>query len=65
MKKWLTLLVLCGVVTVWLSSRLAVQPDTGPSDAEFNAQVDARLSEVMHTLVLAPPSDARTAALSR
>jgi hypothetical protein len=65
MKKWLTLLVLGGAVTVGMSSQVAAQPDTGPSDAEVEARVDARLREVMHTLVLAPPSDARTAALGR
>jgi hypothetical protein len=65
MKTWLTLLVLGGLVTVGLSSRVAAQPDMGPSDAEFEAHVDARLSELMHTLLTAPPQDARTAALGR
>jgi hypothetical protein len=67
MKKWLTLLVLGGVVaaTVGLSSRVAAQPDTGPSDAEVEAHVDARLREVMHSLLVAPPPDARPAALRR
>jgi len=65
MKMWLTLLVLGGLVTVGLSSKVAAQPDKGPSDAEVQAHVDARLREVMHTLVLAPPADARTAALGR
>jgi len=65
MKTWLTLLVLGGLVTVGLSSQVAAQPDPGPSDAEVAAHVDARLREVMHTLVLAPPADERTAALGR
>ena len=65
MKTWLTLLVLGGLVTVGLSSKVAAQPDKGPSDAEVQAHVDARLREVMHTLVLAPAADARTAALGR
>ena len=65
MKTWLTLLVLGGLVTVGLSSQVQAQPDTGPSDAEVAAHVDARLREVMHTLVLAPPADERTAALGR
>ncbi|HEX8699770.1 MAG TPA: hypothetical protein VF815_13085 [Myxococcaceae bacterium] len=65
MKTWLTLLVLGGLVTVGLSSQVAAQPDLGPSDAEVEAHVDARLGELMHTLLQAPPADARTAALGR
>jgi hypothetical protein len=65
MKKWLSLLVLGGVVTVGLSSQGAARPDSGPSDEEVNAHVDARLRQVMHTLLVTPPSDARTAALNR
>jgi hypothetical protein len=65
MKTWLTLLVLGGLVTAGLSSKVAAQPEGGPSDAEVLAHVDARLREVMHTLVLARPANARTAALGR
>ena len=65
MKTWLTLLVLGGLMTVGLSSRVAAQPDVGPSDAEVEAHVDARLGELMHTLLNAPPADGRTAALGR
>ena len=65
MNTWVTLLVLGGLVTVGLSSAVAAQPDLGPSDAEVEAHVDARLGELMHTLLNAPPADARTAALGR
>jgi hypothetical protein len=67
MGKWMTLLVLGGAMaaTVGLSSRVAAQPDTGPSDAEVEAHVDARLREVMHSLLVAPPTNAHTAAVGR
>lgn len=65
MKLWVTLLMLGGLVTVGLSSRVAAQPDPGPSDAEVDAHVDARLGKLMHTLLQTPPKDARPAALGR
>ncbi len=65
MKTWVTLLVLGGADgTAGLSSRVAAQPDLEPSDAEVEAHVDARLGKLMHTLLNAPPADARTAALA-
>lgn len=67
MKKWLTILVLGGAVgaTVGLSTRVAAQPEAGPTDAEFEAKVDARLREVLHIHLAARQSDAHTAARSR
>ncbi|MDY7228654.1 hypothetical protein [Hyalangium rubrum] len=67
MKKWLTLMVLGVAVaaTVGLSSRVAAQPESVPSDSEVNAHVDSRLAEVMHSLLKAQAADARTAALGR
>lgn len=67
MKKFLTLMVFGVAVaaTVGLSSRVAAQPEDGPSDAEVSAHVDSRLREVMHSMLKAQAADARTAALGR
>jgi hypothetical protein len=74
MKKWLTLVVL-GVSAAataglsypaGLSLRAAVQQqDWEPTDAEVEAQVDARLQEVMHALLAGQRSEEGTAALHR
>jgi hypothetical protein len=67
MKKWLTLLVLgtAVVAVAGLSSQEAPLPAGEPSEAEFEAHVDARLHEVMQDLLAGQCSEARTAALGR
>lgn len=67
MKKWLMLLVLgtAVVAVAGLSSQPAPLPAGEPSEAEFEAHVDARLHEVMEGLLASQRSEARTAALGR
>jgi hypothetical protein len=67
MKKWLTLLVLgtAVVAVAGLSSQEAAPLAGGPTKAEFDAHVDARLKEVMQGLLAGHRSEARTAALGR
>jgi hypothetical protein len=69
MKKWLTLTVLgMGLGTAAVAAGLtsgAEQMADGPTDAEYEAHVDARLHEVMQGLLAAQRADARTAALGR
>jgi hypothetical protein len=67
MKKFLTLLVLgtAVVAVAGLSSQQAPLPAGEPSQAEFEAHVDARLHEVMQDLLAGQRSEARTAASSR
>lgn len=67
MKKWLTLLVLgtAVVAVAGLSSREAPLPAEEPTEAQFDAHVDARLHEVMQGLLAGQHPDARAAALGR
>jgi hypothetical protein len=67
MKKWLTLLVLgmAVVAVAGLSSQEAPPPAEEPTEAEFEAHVDARLHKVMQELLAGQRSEARTAALGR
>jgi hypothetical protein len=67
MKKFLTLLVLgtAVVAVAGLSSQQAPLPDGEPTEAEFEAHVDARLHEVMQGLLAGQHSEERTAALGR
>lgn len=67
MKKFLTLLVLgtAVVAAAGLSSQQAPLPAGEPTDAEFEAHVDARLHEVMQGLLAGQRSEARTASLGR
>jgi hypothetical protein len=67
MKKWLTLLVLgtAVVAVAGLSAQEAPPPAEEPTEAEFEAHVDARLHEVMQGLLAAQHSDALTAAPGR
>ena len=66
MKKWLTLLVLgTAVAAAGLSSRDEVPQVQEPTDAEVAAHVDARLHQVMHSLLASEHSDELTAALRR
>ncbi|WP_225410878.1 hypothetical protein [Stigmatella hybrida] len=67
MRKWLTILALGTVATAAgaMSSRVTAAPETGPSAAEVEARVDARLREVLHTHLAAQQADARTAAILR
>jgi hypothetical protein len=67
MKKWLTLLVLgtAVVAVAGLSSQEAPPPAEGPTEAEFEAHVDARLHKVMQGLLAGQRSEAPTAALRR
>jgi hypothetical protein len=67
MKKWLAIMGLAVAVvgTLGISSQVAAQPDEAPSEAEYYARVDARLQEVMRSLLTARRSDAHTVAVSR
>jgi hypothetical protein len=67
MKKWLTILALGTVAAVAgaVSTRRAAASGTSPSTAEVEAQVDARLREVLHTHLAAQQAHARTAAILR
>jgi hypothetical protein len=67
MKKFLTLLVLgtAVVAVAGLSSQQAPLSAGEPTEAEFEAHVDARLHEVMQGLLAGQRSEARTAAAGR
>lgn len=67
MKKWLTLLVLgtAVVAVAGLSSRQAPVLAEEPSQARFEAHVDARLHEVLKGLLAGQRSEAGTATPSR
>jgi hypothetical protein len=67
MKKFFTLLVLgtAVVAVAGLSSQQAPLPVGEPTEAEFEAHVDARLHEVMQGLLAGHRSEAPTAALGR
>jgi hypothetical protein len=67
MKKWLTLLVLGTAVAAvaGLSSQEAPPPAEEPTEAEFEAHVDARLHEVMQDLLAGQRSEALPAAPGR
>lgn len=67
MKKFLTLLVLgtAVVAVAGLSSQQAPLSEGEPTEAEFEAHVDARLHEVMQGLLAGQRSEAPTAALGR
>jgi len=67
MKTWLMLLVLgtAVVAAAGLASQQSPLPEGEPTEAEFEAHVDARLHEVMQGLLAGQRSEARTAELGR